>query len=263
MPGKPHVRRRGDTFLARSVAKLVAVALLLAAWVIAMPAGGASQPAALSCPSTDLPLVSPGRYITQGRFTTFQCGYSDGLHGFELALNYYPKDTPSAELPARGPRFCTSYSEGLHLVYSPSYFAYANAGGSPKSWESAFAYAKSFLGQAAGVAHPCAAPKSDTRRPLVRAVPSQGVYPRAVKLKFRLTDDSGKAKVGAVVFQGKKPIHRFPYTKLVTANGALWWFNWKPPARFREGVQLTFCVSAVDAAGNKSSDCANFSVLSQ
>lgn len=101
----------------------------------------------------------------------------------------------------------------------------------------------------------------DTVAPVVVALPSQGTYPRAVKLKFKLRDNSGRAKAGAVIFQRTKPIRRFPYTALVRAQGATYWFTWKPPAKFKDGIALTFCVSAVDAAGNKGSDCAALSVI--
>ena len=172
-----------------------------------------------------------------------------------------PKATPEALLPAKGPRYCSAYQESPYTIYSTGYYAYAQAGGNPADWEVAFTYATAFLGQAAKVAHSCSVARAvDAKPPVVRALPSQGVYPRAVRLKFRLTDDSGRANVGAVVFAGKRPIYRFRYRGLKAKN-TLWWFNWKPPAKFRAGVQLTFCVSAADAAGNKATDCANFSVL--
>lgn len=73
--------------------------------------------------------------------------------------------------------------------------------------------------------------------------------------------DRGQAKIGVVVVQRNKPIYRIPYTSLVKVTGRASWFFWKPPARFRDGVLLTFCVSAIDAADNRASDCANVSVL--
>ena len=228
--------------------------------VLCLPGGGAGRPVGLSCPATGTPSLGPGRYITQGRFTTFDCGYSDGIHGFDLTVNYYPADTPVAELPAKaGSHWCSAYAEKPYTVYSAGSYAYAQASGSPPNWDTAFSQATAFLGQAAGVAHSCTI--ATVKKALtVQVLPSQGVYPRAVKLKFRLTDSSGRARAGAVVFQGNRPIYRFPY-RWLRATNTLWWFNWKPPAKFRNGVQLTFCVSATDNAGNKASGCANFSVL--
>lgn len=206
----------------------------------------------------------PGSSGRQGHLVSFRCSYSDGgLFGFELALFYYERETPPGELPTRSPTgYCSSYAERPRLVWSPSYYAYASVAGNPKSLDDAFEQAKGLLGQAAAVARPCTGAAADTRPPVVTAIAGQSIYPNPVRLRFRIRDDSGRARVGAVVLQGRKPIYRFPYTRLVAAKGALQWFSWRPPARFRSGMALTFCVSAVDAAGNKGSDCATLNVLS-
>lgn len=81
-----------------------------------------------------------------------------------------------------------------------------------------------------------------TTPPTVTAIGSQGIYPRAVKLRFRVKDDSGKARAGAVVFQGKKPIWSHSAVSVV-ADGRLFWFSWKPPATFREGAYISYCIT--------------------
>lgn len=100
----------------------------------------------------------------------------------------------------------------------------------------------------------------DTTPPTVTAIGSQGIYPRAVKLRFRVKDDSGKARAGAVVFQGKKPIWSHSAVSVV-ADGRLFWFSWKPPATFRAGAYISFCINAFDAAGNQDTDCAGLAIL--
>jgi hypothetical protein len=127
---------------------------------------GQGQALGLTCPATDLPSIGAAKVITQGKFTTVMCGYTDGFHGYELSLNYYPPDTPAdhiASMRKLDPNYCTSFRNG-YKVYTPGVVAFAQVGGNPKSWADALGYATAFLAQANGVAYSCStpAPAGDT-----------------------------------------------------------------------------------------------------
>src|SRR6266508_452873 len=135
---------------------------------------GQGQAGGFTCPATDLPSTGPPKVVTQGKFTTVVCGYTDGLYGYELSVSYYPTDTPAdhiASVRKLDPHYCSSF-ENSYKVYSPGAIALAQVGGNPKSWADALGYAKAFLAQANGVAYSCSAP------PGVGSAQSGGSAPR-------------------------------------------------------------------------------------
>jgi hypothetical protein len=231
---------------------------------LALPTSGSPHVAIPTCPETGVPLYGQPSATVEGseHFTTVRCSYSDGAFaGFDLTLAYEPKDIALALLPAKkAGGYCSGFQQPPFSAYSSTYYGYSHVSGNPPDRDKAFAAAVAWLSQLAGVAYPCSAAVKDTKRPLIQAIPSHNIYPRPVRLKYRVTDDSGKVRVGAVVFQGNRPIARLP-ARTEPANGAVDFFSWRPPATFRKGVLLTFCISAVDYAGNKAVSCGHLSVL--
>ena len=93
---------------------------------------------------------------------------------------------------------------------------------------------------------------ADQRAPRVTALPSTGARGTIVRLRYRVTDDSGKSREWATVFQGTR--------KLAVVQGrldeadpeALFYFlPWKAPRGLAAGA-LRFCVQAADGTGNTS-----------
>ena len=139
------------------LAPFVAVAIAALGFAVS----GHGQARSLSCPATDIPSTGPAKIFTQGKYTDVFCGYSDGLHGYELSVHYYVKDASAAEVASVrkvDPRYCTGYQNKPYRVYSGSVVAVASVGGTPKSWDDAFGYLAGFLAQTAGLAYPCSQP---------------------------------------------------------------------------------------------------------
>ena len=96
------------------------------------------------------------------------------------------------------------------------------------------------------------APNADQQPPRVTALPSSGERGTVVRLRYRVTDDSGRSRESATVYQGAK--------KLAVVRGrldeadpeALFYFlPWKAPRTLPVGT-LRFCVQAADPTGNTS-----------
>ena len=93
---------------------------------------------------------------------------------------------------------------------------------------------------------------ADQQAPRITALPSTGARGAAVRLRYRVTDDSGKSREWATVYRGTR--------KLAVVQGrldeadpeALFYFlRWKAPRTLPPGT-LRFCVQAADATGNTS-----------
>jgi uncharacterized repeat protein (TIGR02543 family) len=93
---------------------------------------------------------------------------------------------------------------------------------------------------------------ADQKAPVVKALPSEGEPGRIARLRYRVSDASGKSREWASIFRGSK--------RLATVRGpldaidpdALYYFlPWRVPASLAPGL-LRFCVVAVDSYGNRS-----------
>jgi Tol biopolymer transport system component len=101
-------------------------------------------------------------------------------------------------------------------------------------------------------------PLHDTRAPVVRALPSSSTRGQGAVLRYRVSDDSGRARV-SISFEtknggggfgggGLKRVHGGVTSVRMSASAS----DERLPARF------TFCVSASDPSGNSSTSCAIF-----
>ena len=91
----------------------------------------------------------------------------------------------------------------------------------------------------------------DRQKPTAHAVKSTGKRGRTAALRFRIYDNQGVAKaVATIKRKGKKIATRRTGFGLV-AYGSTYYVGWKVPKKAAKGV-YSFCVVAVDRAGNKS-----------
>jgi Divergent InlB B-repeat domain len=93
---------------------------------------------------------------------------------------------------------------------------------------------------------------TDQEAPVVKALPSQGEPGRVARLRYRVSDASGKSREWAIIFRGSR--------RLATVRGkldaidpdALYYFlPWRVPSSFAPSP-LRFCVFSVDPTGNRS-----------
>jgi hypothetical protein len=88
--------------------------------------------------------------------------------------------------------------------------------------------------------------EADTEAPVVHARPANVQRNRAVKLRFDVSDDSGKASIMLTVRRGQKQFKQWGPQEVANGNYSV---TWKAPSKAQA---LDFCASAQDAWGNKS-----------
>jgi hypothetical protein len=99
-------------------------------------------------------------------------------------------------------------------------------------------------------------PHNDKKDPVVKAFAESGALLHALRLHFRVSDNSGKAALALSLYKGKRTVAwHTTALKLVSAHRT-YSLTWKP---LRLGDYL-FCVGALDAAGNRRSDCAKVTI---
>jgi hypothetical protein len=93
---------------------------------------------------------------------------------------------------------------------------------------------------------------ADQLAPRVTALPSSGAPGTVVRLRYRVTDDSGQSREWATVYSGSRRL-AVVRGKLDEADpDALFYFlPWRAPRTPPAGA-LRFCVQAADATGNTS-----------
>jgi WD40 repeat protein len=90
----------------------------------------------------------------------------------------------------------------------------------------------------------------DLRVPSVKALTSRGMPGKAITLRFKASDNSGRASVGITVFLGKRPVDylRTPLKKRSAGHTyTATWLSYRFPGPLR------FCAEAYDPSGNESS----------
>lgn len=104
--------------------------------------------------------------------------------------------------------------------------------------------------------------QADQTAPRVRALASVGKRGKTARLRYRVTDDSGKSREWANVYRGKTQLATVRSPLDSAEPGVLYYFlNWKVPKTLPRGL-YSFCVRAADAAGNQSkASCAGVRVL--
>jgi hypothetical protein len=96
---------------------------------------------------------------------------------------------------------------------------------------------------------------TDTVAPVVHARAASVKRKATVKLRFDVSDDSGKTSVTLAVFRGQKQLRKWGPESV--SNGA-YYVSWKAPA---VAQALDFCAAAQDATGNQSGTvCARLKV---
>lgn len=93
---------------------------------------------------------------------------------------------------------------------------------------------------------------ADQQTPRVTALPSAGARGGIVRLRYRVTDDSGKSREGATVYRGAVSLAVVRGRLDEADPEALFHFlPWKAPRSLAAGT-LRFCLQAADATGNTS-----------
>src|SRR6266496_4815038 len=90
----------------------------------------------------------------------------------------------------------------------------------------------------------------DLRAPSVKALTSRGTPGKAITLRFKASDNSGRASVGITVFLGKRLVGylRTPLKKRSAGHAyTATWHSYKFKGTLR------FCAEAYDPSGNESS----------
>ena len=99
----------------------------------------------------------------------------------------------------------------------------------------------------------------DTSAPVVKALRSIGKRGAVAKLKYKVSDDTGKSVEAIAVFRGTKVIARLP-GELGEALGRVYHFKWRVPRKLKKG-KYRFCVIAGDEAENVSRrSCAKLTI---
>jgi hypothetical protein len=93
---------------------------------------------------------------------------------------------------------------------------------------------------------------ADQAAPRVAALPSSGKRGEVARLRYRVTDNSGKSREWATVYRGRKRLARVRGPLDQADRGVLFYFlRWRVPATLAPG-KLRFCVTAQDQTGNRS-----------
>jgi TolB protein len=89
----------------------------------------------------------------------------------------------------------------------------------------------------------------DLRTPTVKALASRGTPGKRIALRFRVSDNSGRASIAITVFVGKRP-YGYLHTGLEPRrSGHVYTARWSSP---NVRGQLRFCAEAYDPSGNES-----------
>lgn len=92
----------------------------------------------------------------------------------------------------------------------------------------------------------------DTTAPRVTALASSGKAGAKTKLLYRVSDDSGETKDSVTIYVDSKPYGSATGSWGPAKEGRTYSWSWTPPASWRGRAGLSFCVTAVDRAGNRS-----------
>lgn len=93
--------------------------------------------------------------------------------------------------------------------------------------------------------------KLDLTAPAARALTSSGRRGRTARLRYRVSDDSGSARVSVTVYRGRRALARIRRSHASANRNVLFYYvSWRVPRRLAKRP-LRFCVAATDSSGNK------------
>ncbi|MDQ5821317.1 MAG: hypothetical protein M3540_07755 [Actinomycetota bacterium] len=103
--------------------------------------------------------------------------------------------------------------------------------------------------------------RTDQAAPRVTALASTGKRGNAARLRYRVSDNSGKSREHVTVYRGGKRLATIRSPLDAAEAAALFYYvRWKVPRSLTPG-KLRFCVQAWDAAGNRSkTSCASLRI---
>lgn len=102
-------------------------------------------------------------------------------------------------------------------------------------------------------------PPVDTTPPRAHALSSSGWLGLTARLRFQVSDNSGKTREQLSVYSRSTVIHRIATSLSPSKPGAIYSVGWHVPTK--PVLPLKFCIVAIDAAGNASArSCARISV---
>jgi hypothetical protein len=100
----------------------------------------------------------------------------------------------------------------------------------------------------------------DSAAPTTAALASFGRRGKLAQLRYKATDDSGKAREQFTIYKRTKTLAKFNQPLAAAQGSSTRVARWLVPRRFPTGT-LRFCVVAIDAAANRSKpSCAPFVV---
>lgn len=93
--------------------------------------------------------------------------------------------------------------------------------------------------------------RRDVLAPSVRALRSSGRRGRAARLRYRVSDDSGSARVSVTVYRGRRALARIRRSHTAAGNRKVlfYYVTWRVPGKLAKRP-LRFCVAATDPSGN-------------
>ena len=93
---------------------------------------------------------------------------------------------------------------------------------------------------------------ADQSAPKVEALPSSGQRGRIARLRYRVTEKSGRSREWATIYGRGKPLGTVQGRLDDVETGVLYYFlPWRVPLAVMPGATLRFCVRAIDPTGNR------------
>ena len=82
----------------------------------------------------------------------------------------------------------------------------------------------------------------------MRAFPAQGRHGKALRLRYKVSDNSGQTSERITVFRRTRKLKAFTRPLRATENQIAYWVVW----RAGRAGRYRFCVRATDGSGNRS-----------
>jgi hypothetical protein len=91
-------------------------------------------------------------------------------------------------------------------------------------------------------------PARDIRGPTLRVFAAKGRRGKIVRLRYRVSDNSGETTERISVYRRKHVLRRYTRPLRTTGSAVAYWINWHAP---RKAGTYRFCVRATDRSGNQ------------